>query len=296
MMLYDMVCQKARRDRIPDDEMSAFYNAPIFDINNVAHYFWSHKRDVFDLVEDFPNMAPPFKRFWMEYRMPKMINEDSAPAPFPGKLCGVFVNAYPAHQSASYHWSLMINMYFEVRRDQFWGGHFGAHLGINEDGSMGYGSDGKPEFQFMAPDIPDGNDMIDWSDTRHVPALTQFVKPAMLAVSFLHCKNVLIVDHNPIVSKVAKKAIARGKRVAPRQYKTINIEPMKTVLRSEGNSEESGLKRALHICRGHFRTYSKDRPMFGKLSGTYYVPSHTRGAQTDDQGDTPTPPMYNIDL
>lgn len=32
------------------------------------------------------------------------------------------------------------------------------------------------------------------------------------------------------------------------------------------------------FCRGHFSTYTEDRPLFGKVSGTFWVPSHVRGS------------------
>lgn len=52
---------------------------------------------------------------------------------------------------------------------------------------------------------------------------------------------------------------------------------MKKVLRTEGQSETTGLKRALHICRGHFAHYGDDKPLFGKYTGTFWRPMHARG-------------------
>ncbi len=54
---------------------------------------------------------------------------------------------------------------------------------------------------------------------------------------------------------------------------------MKEVLRREGGSETNGLKKALHICRGHFATYSPEHPLFGKFTGTFWKPAHVRGSQ-----------------
>jgi hypothetical protein len=52
---------------------------------------------------------------------------------------------------------------------------------------------------------------------------------------------------------------------------------MKRILKTEGNIESEGLKRALHICRGHFSTYSEEKPLFGRVAGTFWIPAHTRG-------------------
>ena len=45
---------------------------------------------------------------------------------------------------------------------------------------------------------------------------------------------------------------------------------MKEVLETEGKVSEVGLKKALHICRGHFKTYTGKAPLLGKHTGTYW--------------------------
>ncbi len=100
--------------------------------------------------------------------------------------------------------------------------------------------------------------------------------PILLALSFMNCSNVTLneVNPNPVINRERRKA---GMKPFVR-YHTINIEPMKKVLRTEGNIETEGLKKALHICRGHFATYSEEKPLFGKVAGTFWVPAHTRGS------------------
>jgi hypothetical protein len=73
------------------------------------------------------------------------------------------------------------------------------------------------------------------------------------------------------------------------KYHTIEIEPMKKVLRHEGRIETEGLKRALHICRGHFAHYPETEPgLFGKgIQGDFWkrAPSATQmpfRGQVDD--------------
>jgi hypothetical protein len=94
-----------------------------------------------------------------------------------------------------------------------------------------------------------------------------------LGISFMHCKNVV----------QTQAPIANGKRWHKQhkqpeiKFRTLNIEPMKTVLRTEGGSETNGIKKALHICRGHFATYTEEKPLFGRLVGQFWKPSHTRG-------------------
>jgi hypothetical protein len=106
--------------------------------------------------------------------------------------------------------------------------------------------------------------------------------PTVLTLGFMHCKNVAVAPVEPDrdLNRERKKA---GLKPFLR-YHTINIEPMKKVLRTEGQVEVNGLKKALHIVRGHFTHYSEERPLFGRpgLHGTFWVPSHARGSL--DQG------------
>jgi hypothetical protein len=106
-------------------------------------------------------------------------------------------------------------------------------------------------------------------------AIYPLLYPALLALSFMHCKNVVLSQgsKNREHDRNRKRA---GVRPLIR-YHTINIEPMKKVLRTEGALESEGLKKALHICRGHFSTYSEERPLFGKVAGTFWIPAHVRG-------------------
>lgn len=42
-------------------------------------------------------------------------------------------------------------------------------------------------------------------------------------------------------------------------------------------SEPTGDKLREHWCRGHFKTYTDAAPLFGKYTGTYWIPAHIRG-------------------
>lgn len=98
-----------------------------------------------------------------------------------------------------------------------------------------------------------------------------------LAMTFAHCKNVAIQEHHA-PHKVAAKRAKAGKPPIT-SYKTLLIDPMREVLKTEGNVEKNGLKKALHICRGHFATYTDDKPLFGRVTGTFWKPMHVRGSK-----------------
>jgi hypothetical protein len=108
-------------------------------------------------------------------------------------------------------------------------------------------------------------------------SLSKFAHPAMLATSFMHCNNVAL-DLNEPVEKVSARHLRRRGRPLTCYY-TLEIDPLRKTLRQEGGAEKTGLKRALHICRGHFKTYTEEKPLFGKRTGTYWWPQTVRGSK-----------------
>jgi hypothetical protein len=102
------------------------------------------------------------------------------------------------------------------------------------------------------------------------------VGPAILTLALMNCRNVerREVEQPPKLSK--KWAKKHGRPLV--RYHVLDIDPMRKVLRDEGGSEKTGLKKALHICRGHFATYTDDAPLFGRVTGTFWKPQHVRGS------------------
>lgn len=98
---------------------------------------------------------------------------------------------------------------------------------------------------------------------------------ALTAVCFAHCKGVTVTDHEQ--PRQQRRAAEREGRPPLVTYKTIDVAPVRRILHDEGDVEGVGLKRALHIARGHFAHYTQDAPMFGKYTGTFYRPMHVRG-------------------
>lgn len=113
-------------------------------------------------------------------------------------------------------------------------------------------------------------------------SVNPFFHTAMLAISFMHCRNVSLDTTTPPRHIVRNKnAKRRGEKdYQPVTFKTLDIRPMREILQRAGAGAErgQGTQRALHICRGHFRHYQEGRGLFGKYAGTFWVPQHVRGA------------------
>lgn len=141
------------------------------------------------------------------------------------------------------------------------GGRFlGAARTINNGVKWEASFKGNKEYKFIQQDM------------EHISSL---INPVFLAISFCHCKNISITS-DPYLPKLNKSRIKKGKLPFFR-FNRLLIDPMKQILKNKGNSEKTGLKRALHICRGHFVTYTQEAPLFGRVTGTFWKPMHLRG-------------------
>lgn len=112
---------------------------------------------------------------------------------------------------------------------------------------------------------------------------TIFMYPGLLALSFMHCRNVEVRTEMPPAPLSRKHQQKTGRPLL--KYRLLQIDPMKQVLEREGRVSEEGLKRALHKCRGHFVRYGvqgRKGLLFGKHVGVFWVPKHERG--TIEQG------------
>ena len=109
-----------------------------------------------------------------------------------------------------------------------------------------------------------------------VLSLDNQLMPALFAISLMHCKNVRVeqVDPPPALSR---KAARRGGRPLVR-YHVLEIGPMRRILDGEGAARTNGLGHALHICRGHFKTFTEEAPLFGKHVGAYWWHDVARGS------------------
>jgi hypothetical protein len=103
-----------------------------------------------------------------------------------------------------------------------------------------------------------------------------FLYVALLTVQFMHFKNVKIVESETPIIRSAKKGTLKKKRVPTIKHYTLDIEPLKKVIKKEGCIIENGIQKALHVCRGHFRDYT-EKGLFGKILGKVWVNAHNRG-------------------
>jgi hypothetical protein len=266
---------------------------PVIVADNVAKFWATSEKDGWSVERDFPNCAPPFEQFFIEWLMPPELytsgNVTIHGCTFTSqhgfyfrqmseldrdRLCwGIRRNFGESNQkyvqeiteaATASKWQVMAHEYVTIAKNG-WPVNTKNNflLFVDESGLM------FKHFIFPGPTKP---------ANFEIEMLVCHLHPALLAINFMHCKNVSLDAANETVGP-KQKWLRRMKQPEIR-YATINIEPMKRVLRTEGQSDSAGLKRAVHICRGHFKTYSEDGTgLFGSgRFGTFWVPSHAKGS------------------
>ena len=254
------------------------HDMPVILANNVAEYFETlGETKHWDLMKDFPNLAPQFPTYWIEYHWQiKSLHASLRRARIGVLVTGLNPTKAPPevreHIPDGTRWILGCDIYAEhdmpgksayrqipMGRVVFWVGETGDQVAPPKSQFMDLGAD---------PDLSAAGVFI-------------FVIPALLTICFLHCKNVKVVENK------VDPALARKQReklgFPPTKYKTLVIEPLKEILRTQGGAHETGLKKAMHICRGHFADYTGGKGLFGKYHGKFWIPSTVRGSKRKDE-------------
>jgi hypothetical protein len=96
------------------------------------------------------------------------------------------------------------------------------------------------------------------------------------ALKLLCCKNIVTENVYPSTKKKRKK----GKLTHPKKkfvYKVLNVTLPTTRKKSTSESSTVGAGTRVHFCRGHFKTYTEDAPLFGRFVGRYWWQTQVRG-------------------
>jgi hypothetical protein len=286
-------------------------SATVLNATNVAQYLYETPRQrPWSFIIDFPNIAPPWPNFFVEFDMPKRIIMDTpdgteqsewyGPKTF-GLHCLAAERSHPdflplkdllrfatdeglpsslqvcyREAAEQAHWIANVTMYHEFEKHEPMGPEWVYLFPISSTGGFffvpkGHADEGEPII-FIAP--CDASRFADGIKETIMRVVMMALSTTLLAISFCHCRNVTLANIIP-PPKLSKRYQQRHGRPLVR-YHVIEIDPVRRILESEGQASRDGLARALHICRGHFKQY-QGRGLFGKLQGTYWWPVHVRG-------------------
>jgi len=317
--------------------------AEIFCVDNVCQYFFEESdQDTWDILKDFPNLAPPFPSFFLEMRRPRhspwygkeqlqndwlegwgvlfeawtieqrigglrspeqvarlRVTAEQAASRYGGSIVAktaqygnqvesylteaekVALSAILEYRHAAGSWTPDLNLArfkWMVDVTLFAERQGGEIIGPLEVWQMTVDQAGKLTAAPNAIHTGKLSGSVEGAE-RAEPSPLNFgllFCPALLALSFLHCKNVKVARQVPPAK--LSRAFQRRHGHPLVRFHTLEITPMKKVLEQHTPGGVTGIKQALHICRGHFKTFTPDRRLFGRHTGTYWWESHVRGS------------------
>lgn len=254
--------------------------------DNVAEHYWrGTDQEEWDLQEDFPNIAPPFERMFIEAAYPAYsLSKVTGLRPIDMEVGAVAIDARRWEGllplgvvAARPTWGLALTPFIRLR---------GASrivppaivylLLVDADGrTMEFRNACGQSGFYLCLSVRD--DLTDPTLLRTVgDALISQVHVALLALSFMHCKNVELRPTDP--PRALAKAHHKRTGMVLHRHHVIEIDPFLSQARATAAAHGvSGLRQSLHICRGHFKQY-RQRGLFGKHTGTFWWPQHARGS------------------
>jgi hypothetical protein len=270
--MYDRLLNDLPLEKMHPEEKRDWLTPEVFVVDNIADYIYHQVIDEELELTDFPNVAPCFPSMFFEYSNPKWSKGDGVITTFPDEVnhLGVLIVSKELPENnmnikwisraisivemkvpplQKYRMSPNSNFVPIIQIDYF----------VKSNGEL-TSFDGKGNFLYHVYVAGCQN--------------AQFFVPWM-SLSFMHCKNVQVEDFKSS-DKLNKSREKKGKYPLC-NYHILNIAPMKKNLENDGTIQTVGLKKALHICRGHFKDFSKGGGLFGKYQGLYWWDAQVRG-------------------
>ncbi len=120
-------------------------------------------------------------------------------------------------------------------------------------------------------------------DAAMYPLIWRIFEMPIYALALMSCRNVSLEDA-PVPPRHIRRRMQHDNEPIAR-FKTLVIDPSRVIRPNllAGPSSNDKRIRPFHIARGHFVTYTDERKLFGKYSGTFWKPAHVRG--TLDEGE-----------
>ena len=255
----------------------------IFDISNVAEYVYSFPKSHYSFFLDSICIIPPFKKTWFELVYPTWSYADKEPVRLPaGQSSGVLCE-YVKQDDCFLVTFNFFHSYFKkfpsITDKIEWAGNFSlladkfgkpVKVKNEKDECIMPGGLNKNLLEFYQGMAQYGGRKLASTDS------SMGTEGSLIAaLNFIHCKNIKS-ELNNYSRKIIRNGIRSGKPYFEKFY-TLTIDNIKKKLKEEGRADEVGLKKAFHFCRGHFKTYTDEKPLFGKHTGSFWCPDHTKG-------------------
>lgn len=244
------------------------------EVTDASDWLWTvNPGDTFDAF-DVPSIAPPYPSLWMESRFPEFVNIKGTLTPFPIQGPGAAAYFKYTELPNKQGWSVLqlLKLFFPDRNCLA----AVRKVVLNPEGIL---SGPRPLQTVVTGSAINIMELA--SDRESAEAeLQEFVgiwfTSFSMAVAFMHCKNITLEDAPGPPPRLAKKRAKLGRRPFV-EHKILRIGQIREALHSSG--AQTDIKMALHMCRGHFKNYTPERPLFGKHTGSFWHDAHLRGSK-----------------
>jgi hypothetical protein len=294
--LSDRVCEHlARTPETPVKLAEIAPRAHKIRVDDACSYFFDGTDQEEWCESDFPFLIPPFDSTWLEATLPRtcvselfkgerrqvssaqprsiavLIEREDAREDGFNNIAPDFHEAHPTLPEGTRHLLLMTAFYESA---DFSVGYAGLRVVlVKNDGSPTWHqlTDGKvSRYTAVPPEI---------AERVGMEAAVEFVgwltNPILLALSFINCRNSIIRETQATRSERRRRDRAG---LPTSKYHVLEIESIRRAVSERMAATGESKAKALHFCRGHFATYGDDHPLFGKYTGRYWRPAHTRGS------------------
>lgn len=248
---------------------------PVFNYDDVQRFFYSgNDQEHWNIETDFPYIRPPFQSMFMEAGRIDTITSEGKTISLDAsnrldRICIVVLLDRPRPEMTNATSSLNFVVFVEALGKIVNAGSY--IVGLSSDGAPALTRDEKGEIAECFGMTPSRDE--DTARSRRA-FVRLCVEPAMLALTFLNCKDTTIREDVPLRA-IRRRMEKEGKPQS--KYYVLDIKPLRNAVQSRQAHSGETLSKALHYCRGHFAVYTEENPLFGKHTGRYWRQPHLRG-------------------
>jgi hypothetical protein len=230
-----------------------------FDVQVAADIYWRGTNDSYDISRLGP-LKLPFDDVWMEWSVPSgsLINQDEdLMTELVGMRCGAYLQV-----TDNGFCVVMLAINPETEEMFLW--PTVEHVTL--DGQGNYVS---------AEALPKFPDMTDQLIQQSAAMVRMFTLPAFMALGLTNCRNVKTAETGSVRMRRSGREKRQGVPPKELRYSTIILPGGGSIASDKrGGSHRAA---AVHRVRGHFKTFTAERPLLGKHVGTYWWGWNVRG-------------------
>ncbi|RKT86351.1 hypothetical protein SAMN05421805_102247 [Saccharopolyspora antimicrobica] len=242
--------------------------ATVVSADNVVRYLAQHRLGEGDLRAMLANIAvvPAYEHMFVEARCvgPGMLAGASA--------FGWFVMC---EEHADGGWQMTAALTLEWSKGHPIGPIAVLHWRLDERGRYVADETREPLQQAQFPESPEHPGVLSDLCESFLSMADGAAGALLMTLGMMHCKNVQTDTIQPEVKQSQRHQRRHGQPLT--RYHVIDVHPVTRTLDTEGHAKRDGIGVAFHRCRGHFKTFRPDAPLFGKLTGQYWWNAHQRG-------------------